>query len=117
MNRLSLSILVLTCLLSGCGQINNGPKNAEEKYASASLAGILMCRGDRGLDQPGEAEAAWDKWFPGRNVYPFNSSPDGQEAIRILQMALDENCDFSVEQLDSVPRDEKIKLEKILNKQ
>ena len=109
-------ITVVGFIAAGCVPGRREPQDAEEKYAATSLAAILLCRADKGLAEAGEAAAAWDRLMPNIYAHRFLSSPDGEEAIRILQMGQDENCDLDPERVDSVPTAEKLKLEQILNR-
>ena len=115
--QLCLIGVLAACLLplAGC-QVWTELKTPDEKYKGASLNAILSCRGDKGLQDYGESEAAWDKFMPGKTGMGFLDTPDGKEAVRILRMDLDENCNFSPSLAESVSQSDKLKLEEILNR-
>ena len=101
--------------LAGC-QTWTGLETPDERYKGASLNALLNCRGEKGLQGDGESEAAWDRLMPGKTGMGFLDTPDGEEAVRILRMGLDENCKLNPSLVDSVSESDKLKLEEILNR-
>ena len=85
------AFLAIVIVLSGCVGGRSELVTPRDKLRAASTALLIRCRGDLSDEQ---IRALWAREFPGQEVYPFLSSAQGQEVMRIMKQYEDKTCNF-----------------------